>query len=90
MKKIEAIIRGSRVEEVKTALHAIGVHGLTVCEVKGFERQRGHKEVYRGSEYEVDFVPKTELEILASDELAPKIVEMIVAAARTEKFSLLP
>ena len=85
MKKIEAIIRGSRLEEVKTALHAIGVHGMTVWEVKGFGRQRGHKEVYRGSEYEVDFVPKMKLEILAFDDAVARIVEILVVSARTEK-----
>ncbi len=83
MKKIEAIIRGSRIEEVKAALHDVGVHGLTVWEVKGFGRQRGHKEVYRGSEHAVDFVPKTKLEVLASDEAAPRIVKTLVDAART-------
>ncbi len=85
MKKIEAIIRQSRLEDVKAALHQIGVQGLTVWEVKGFGRQRGHKEVYRGSEHEVDFVPKTKLEIIAADSAAPRILEALISSARTDK-----
>ena len=85
MKKIEAIIRGSKLEAVKTALHEVGVQGITAYEVKGFGRQRGHKEYYRGSELEVDFVPKAKLEIVATDEAAPKIISALVEAARTGK-----
>ena len=85
MKKIEAIIKPFKLEEVKDALREIGVQGMTVWEVKGFGRQRGHKEIYRGAEYEVDFVPKTKLEIVADDELAPRVVETLANAARTGK-----
>jgi len=85
MKKIEAVIRGSKVEAVKAALHEVGVHGITAYEVKGFGRQRGHKEFYRGSEFEVDFVPKTKLEILASDEQTPRILAALTEAARSGK-----
>ncbi len=85
MKKIEAVIRGSKLEAVKTALHEVGVHGITAYEVKGFGRQRGHKEFYRGSELEVDFVPKTKLEIVVTEEAAPKIISALSEAARTGK-----
>ncbi len=86
MKKIEAIIKPFKLDEVKERLTAIGVRGLTVTEVKGFGRQRGHTEVYRGAEYVVDFLPKVKLEILApSDELAAEIVEAIQGAAATGK-----
>lgn len=85
MKKIEAIIKPHRLDEVKTALAALGVTGMTVTEVKGFGRQKGHTEVYRGTEYAVDFVPKTKIEIVVTDELAPQVEDAIVAAARTSK-----
>jgi nitrogen regulatory protein P-II 1 len=83
MKKIEAIIKPFKLEEVKEALRAVGVQGMTVWEVKGFGRQRGHKEIYRGAEYEVDFVPKTKIEIVADDEHAPRIIAALVEASRT-------
>ncbi len=85
MKKIEAIIKPFKLDEVKDALTEVGVRGMTVGEVKGFGRQRGHKEVYRGAEYEVDFVPKVRLEIVADEEMAPLVVETIARVARTGK-----
>lgn len=85
MKKIEAIIKPFKLDEVKQALDALGITGLTVTEVKGFGRQKGHKEIYRGAEYQVDFIPKTKLELVASDEMADRIVETILTAARTGK-----
>jgi nitrogen regulatory protein P-II 1 len=83
MKKIEAIIKPFKLDEVKEALHAVGVQGLTVTEVKGFGRQKGHTELYRGAEYVVDFLPKIKLEIVVSDDLADKVVQAIVDAANT-------
>jgi nitrogen regulatory protein P-II 1 len=83
MKKIEAIIKPFKLEEVKDALTEIGVQGLTVSEVKGFGRQKGHTELYRGAEYVVDFIPKIKIEVVVSDSLADKVVETIVNAART-------
>src|SRR3954453_7899366 len=85
MKKIEAIIKPFKLEEVKDALAELGVEGMTVTEVKGFGRQKGHTEIYRGSEYTVDFLPKVKLEIIVSDEIAEKTVAAIVAAAKTGK-----
>ena len=85
MTKIEAIIRSSRLEEVKTALHEIGVEGMTVLEVRGHGRQKGHTEFYRGQEYTVDLIPKTKLELVLSDALADKAVQAIMNAARTGK-----
>ncbi len=85
MKKIEAIIKPHKFEEVQEALREAGVHGMTVTEVKGFGRQRGHTEIYRGSEYTVDFLPKTKLEILVSDEQCPGIVSALLEAAKTGK-----
>ena len=85
MKKIEAIIKPFKLEEVKDALAEMGIEGMTVTEVKGFGRQKGHTEIYRGSEYTVDFLPKVKLEIVASDEVAEKVVSAIVAAAKTGK-----
>ena len=73
MKKIEAIIKPFKLDEVKDALNAIGIQGITVTEVKGFGRQKGHTELYRGAEYIVDFLPKVKLEIIAPDNLVPKI-----------------
>lgn len=83
MKKIEAIIRHYKLEEVKNGLSEVGIQGMTVSEVRGFGRQRGHKEVYRGAEYTVDFLPKVKLEIVASDEEAAKAIEKITEIART-------
>jgi nitrogen regulatory protein P-II 1 len=83
MKKIEAIIQPFKVEPVKEALHAISVEGMTVTEVKGFGRQKGIREVYRGMEYQVDFLPKVKIEIVAADEKVQAIVDTIVDRART-------
>lgn len=85
MKKIEAIIKPHKFEEVQEALREAGVHGMTVTEVKGFGRQRGHTEIYRGSEYTIDFIPKTKLEILTSDDQCSSIVKVIVDTAKTGK-----
>jgi nitrogen regulatory protein PII len=85
MKRIEAIIRPHQMDEVKSRLTGIGVEGITVTEVRGFGRQKGHTEVYRGTEYAVELLPKIQITILASDELAPKILEAITEGARTGK-----
>ena len=85
MKKIEAIIKPFKLEEVKDALAEMGVEGMTVTEVKGFGRQKGHTEIYRGSEYTVDFLPKVKIEVVVPDEVAEKAVSTIVAAAKTGK-----
>lgn len=85
MKKIEAIIKPFKLEEVKDALGEIGIEGMTVSEVKGFGRQKGHTEIYRGSEYTVDFLPKIKLEIVLADEKLDDAVNAIVKAARTGK-----
>ncbi|AKC83025.1 nitrogen regulatory protein P-II 1 [Verrucomicrobia bacterium IMCC26134] len=85
MKLIIAIIKPFKLEEVKEALAAIGAEGMTVTEVKGFGRQKGHTEIYRGSEYTVDFLPKAKLEIVVADDLAAKAVATITAAAKTGK-----
>ena len=83
MKKIEAIIKPFKLDEVKEALHDVGVTGMTVIEAKGFGRQKGHTELYRGAEYVVDFLPKVKLEVVVDDNLAERAVEAIAAAART-------
>ena len=83
MKKIEAIVRVYKLEDVKQALVSVGLHGITVSEVRGFGRQRGHSETYRGTEYQVDFVPKVKIELAVLAELAPKAISAIVAAAKT-------
>ena len=83
MKKIEAIIKPFKLDEVKDALNAIGVQGITVTEVKGFGRQKGHTELYRGAEYVVDFLPKVKLEVIVADGLVPKIIETIEKTAKT-------
>ncbi len=85
MKKIEAIIKPFKLEEVKDALGEVGIEGMTVTEVKGFGRQKGHTEIYRGSEYTVDFLPKIKLEIVLADEKLDEAVSAIVKAARTGK-----
>jgi nitrogen regulatory protein P-II 1 len=83
VKKVEAIIKPFKLEEVKDALAAVGVQGLTVSEVKGFGRQKGHKELYRGAEYVVEFLPKAKLEIVVSDDIVEKVVKAIVDGAAT-------
>jgi len=85
MKLVVAIIKPFKLDEVRQALTAIGVHGMTVTEVKGYGRQKGHTEIYRGSEYTVDFLPKVKFEIVISDDRVQKAVEVIVAAAKTGK-----
>ncbi len=83
MKKIEAVIKPFKLDEVKDALNAIGIQGITVTEVKGFGRQKGHTELYRGAEYVVDFLPKVKIEIIAADNLVTKIIETIEKTAKT-------
>jgi len=85
MKKIEAIIKPFKVEEVKEALASIGVQGMTITEVKGFGRQKGHTEIYRGSEYTVDFLPKVKIELVVADALTTQACDAILKAARTGK-----
>ncbi|MCX6945095.1 MAG: P-II family nitrogen regulator [Verrucomicrobiota bacterium] len=85
MKLIIAVIKPFKLEEVKEALAAIGIEGMTVTEVKGFGRQKGHTEIYRGSEYTVDFLPKVKIEIVVADEMKAKTVDAIVKAAKTGK-----
>jgi len=83
MRKVEAIIKPFKLDEVKEALTGAGFIGMTVTEVRGFGRQKGHTEMYRGGEYKVDFLPKIKLEVVVPDDRAPKVVDLIVAAART-------
>jgi nitrogen regulatory protein PII len=85
MKKVEAIIKPFKLEDVKEALSALGVQGMTVSEVKGFGRQKGHTEIYRGSEYTVDFLPKIKLEVVLGESMVASAVEAIVKAAKTGK-----
>ena len=85
MRKIEAIIKPFKLDEVKNALHEIGVTGMTVTEVKGFGRQKGHTEVYRGAEYVVDFLPKLKVEVVLDDALVERAVQAVMDAARTDK-----
>ena len=85
MKKLEAIIKPFKLDEVKEALSSIGVQGLTVSEVKGFGRQKGHTEIYRGSEYTVDFLPKVKVEVVLADDMVEKAVAAVVGAAKTGK-----
>ncbi|WP_425090988.1 P-II family nitrogen regulator [Tropicimonas sp. S265A] len=85
MKKIEAIIKPFKLDEVKEALQEIGVQGLSVVEVKGFGRQKGHTELYRGAEYVVDFLPKVKIEVVLPDDQADQAIEAIVEAAKTDK-----
>jgi nitrogen regulatory protein P-II 1 len=83
MKKIEAVVRHHKVDDVKSALMAVGLQGMTITEVRGFGRQRGHTETYRGTEYVVDFVPKVKVEIAVADELLDKTVAAIISGAKT-------
>jgi nitrogen regulatory protein P-II 1 len=85
MKKLEAIIKPFKLDEVKDALHEIGVTGMTVSEVRGFGRQKGHTEVYRGAEYVIDFLPKVKIEVVLDDALVARAVDAIQQAARTDK-----
>jgi nitrogen regulatory protein P-II 1 len=85
MKKIEAVIKPFKLDEVREALSEVGINGLTVTEVKGFGRQKGHTELYRGAEYVVDFLPKIKVEIVVGDDLVDQAVEAIIKAARTGK-----
>ena len=85
MKKIEAIIKPFKLQEVKDALSEIGVHGMTVTEVKGFGRQKGHTEIYRGSEYTVDFLPKVKIETVLPDNMVKQAIDTIIKAAKTGK-----
>ncbi len=83
MKKIEAIIRPFRLDDVREALSEIGVKGMTLTEVKGYGRQKGHTELYRGSEYQIDFLPKVKLEVIVADAMMDKVVDTIIKAAKT-------
>ena len=83
MKKIECIIKPFKLDEVKEALGDLGIQGITVCEVRGFGRQKGHTELYRGAEYVVDFIPKIKIELVIADELVDQVVDAITEAART-------
>ena len=83
MKKIEAIIKPFKLDDVKDALHEVGVSGITVTEVKGFGRQKGHTELYRGAEYVVDFLPKIKIEVVVEDKMVERTVDAIISAART-------
>ena len=85
MKKIEAIVKPFKLDEVKHALTKIGVQGMTVSEVKGFGRQKGHTEVYRGAEYTIDFVPKSKIELIVTEEMVTQVIETIERAAKTGK-----
>ncbi len=85
MKKIEAIIKPFKLDDVKEALNDIGIHGMTILEVKGYGRQKGHKEIYRGAEYVVDFIPKIKIEVVVESEMADKVVDTIQQAAHTGK-----
>ncbi|PJA95305.1 MAG: transcriptional regulator [Ignavibacteriales bacterium CG_4_9_14_3_um_filter_34_10] len=83
MKKIEAVIRPFKLDEVKEALIEEGIRGMTISEVRGYGRQKGHKEVYRGSEYQIDFVPKIKIEVIVVDEMAEKVIDVILNTAKT-------
>lgn len=85
MKKIEAVIKPFKLDEVREAVTALGCSGLTVTEVKGFGRQKGHTELYRGAEYVVDFLPKVKVEVVVTDDMLDRVIDAIVAAARTGK-----
>ncbi len=83
MKKVEAIIKPFKLDEVKDALNSIGIHGMTVTEVKGFGRQKGHVEVYRGAEYEIAFIPKIKIEVVVPDSIIDKVINTIIEKAKT-------
>jgi nitrogen regulatory protein P-II 2 len=85
MKLITAIIKPFKLDDVRAAVHDVGVHGVTVTEVRGFGRQRGHTEIYRGAEYAVEFVPKTKIEIAVEDALADQVIEALIKSAKTGK-----
>ncbi len=85
MKKVEAIIKPFKLDELKEALNTLGIFGMTVSEVKGFGRQKGHTEVYRGAEYEVDFIPKVKVEIVTTEDMTEKVVETIISAVNSGK-----
>ena len=85
MKKVEAIIKPFKLDDVKEALNTIGIQGMTISEVKGYGRQKGHKEIYRGAEYVVDFIPKVKIEIVIDSDIADQVVETIQEAAKTDK-----
>jgi nitrogen regulatory protein P-II 1 len=85
MKKVEAIIKPFKLDDVKEALNGIGIQGMTISEVKGYGRQKGHKEIYRGAEYVVDFIPKVKIEIVIDDDITEQVVNTIQQAANTEK-----
>jgi nitrogen regulatory protein P-II 1 len=85
MKKIETIIKPFKLDEVKDALNGLGISGMTISEVKGFGRQRGHKEIYRGAEYQTDFIPKIKIDIVVDEEMADKVVATICETANTGK-----
>jgi nitrogen regulatory protein P-II 1 len=85
MKKIEAVIKPFKLDEVKNALHEVGITGMTVSEVRGFGRQKGHTEVYRGAEYVIDFLPKLKVEVVVDDAIAERAVQAIQDSARTDK-----
>ena len=86
MKKLECIVRPNKLEEVKAALEALGVHGMTICEVRGVGRQKGHTEHYRGSEYTVDFLPKVKIEVVVPDEMVNQCIDAVTRSAKTGKF----
>ena len=83
MKKIEAIIRPYKLDDVREALNAIGIRGITVTEIKGYGRQKGHTEIYRGSEYQIEFLPKVKLEIVANDQMVEQIIATIIQSSKT-------
>jgi len=85
MKKIKAIIKPFKLDDVKEALNAVGVSGMTISEVKGYGRQRGHKEVYRGAEYQTDFIPKIQIDLVVEDDLSAKVTDIIIDKAKTGK-----
>ena len=85
MKKIEAVIKPFKLDEIKEALNGIGVNGMTITEVKGFGRQRGHKEIYRGAEYQVEFIPKIQIGVVVDDDLAGQVIDLIKEKAKTGK-----